>query len=311
MSKELVIKEVSGMSVMSVDDVLRQVNLIQQIMKTVMIDKEHYGTIPGCGSKKALLKPGAEKLGMVFKLRAITDPAKDILITRMENGHREYCVTCHIIAQDGTEVATGIGSCTTMESKYRFRTGDGEMTGIAVNKAYWDKRKTDPMGAAEELKKAANAAGYDGDKFGTKKNDAGVWEITTHGEKVENDNPADQYNTCLKMAHKRAHVSGIILATGCSDVFVQEDIPLPADEVKVEIKPPQEKKADETRITEADWKFLQKTARGCEKSDKELLAIIKKYGYSKGGEIKVSDKQAILDDILSASTQPSLDELPM
>ncbi len=46
----------------SVQQVLGQVALIQQIMAAAMKDGEHYGRIPGCGDKPTLLKPGAEKL---------------------------------------------------------------------------------------------------------------------------------------------------------------------------------------------------------------------------------------------------------
>jgi len=49
--------------------------------------------------------------------------------------------------------------------------------------------------------------------------------------KVENEDPSDQYNTCLKMAAKRAQVAVVITVTGVSDRFTQdmEDI-LPVDE---------------------------------------------------------------------------------
>jgi hypothetical protein len=40
--------------------------------------------------------------------------------------------------------------------------------------------------------------------------------------KVENEDIADVYNTCLKIAKKRAIVDGTISATGCSDIFVQD-----------------------------------------------------------------------------------------
>ena len=42
------------------------------------------------------------------------------------------------------------------------------------------------------------------------------------GERVEHDNPADYYNTILKMAKKRAYVDAIITATACSDIFTQD-----------------------------------------------------------------------------------------
>ena len=47
---------------MSAQQVLGQVALIQQILATAMKKGTHYDTIPGCGDKPTLLKPGAEKL---------------------------------------------------------------------------------------------------------------------------------------------------------------------------------------------------------------------------------------------------------
>ena len=52
---------------MTANDVVRQVQLIQEIMANVMKVDEHYGTIPGC-KKPSLYKPGAEKLSVTFRL---------------------------------------------------------------------------------------------------------------------------------------------------------------------------------------------------------------------------------------------------
>jgi hypothetical protein len=51
--------------------------------------------------------------------------------------------------------------------------------------------------------------------------------IVRAGDKVEHDNPADYYNTVLKMAKKRAHVDAVLTATAASDIFTQdvEDMP--------------------------------------------------------------------------------------
>ncbi len=40
--------------------------------------------------------------------------------------------------------------------------------------------------------------------------------------KLENDNPADDYNTVLKMAKKRALVDAVLTATAASDIFTQD-----------------------------------------------------------------------------------------
>jgi hypothetical protein len=203
---------------------LEQVNLIQQVMRDVMKEKEHYGKIPGCGDKMVLMKSGAEKLCFTFRLR----PEFDVTETVYQNGHKEFRVKCKIFSMvTGLPVADGVGSCSTLESKYRYRTGPTESTGRSVPKEYWDLRKSDPQKAQEIL---------GGKGFTTKKNDAGNWEIFRQGEKVENDNPADQYNTVLKMAKKRAFVDSTITATAASDIFTQDLDEDYEAEVKHEVK---------------------------------------------------------------------------
>jgi len=134
-----------------------------------------------------------------------------------------------------------VGSCSSMESKYRFQTGPKESTGKAVPKEYWDVRKSDPP-------KAQSLLGGKG--FGTMKNDSGQWVISIQGEKVENTNPADQFNTVLKMAKKRAHVDAVLTVTAASDIFTQdiEDFvdsnPKQTNGIIVDVKP-----MEETRVS--------------------------------------------------------------
>lgn len=209
---------------MPVTDLVAQVGHIQQVMKAVMRDNEHYGKIPGCGEKPTLLKAGAEKLAMTFRLA----PEYDIQEREMPGGHREYRVTVRLVSIiTGAMVGAGVGLCSTMEGKYRFRAGDGEVTGVAVPKAYWDTRRSDPAAASKLLRETANRAGLEGSKFGTKKDAEGRWMVSTHGERVEHDNPADYYNTVLKMAKKRALVDAVLTSTAASDIFTQdvEDMP--------------------------------------------------------------------------------------
>ena len=85
-------------SPLTVQSIVAQVKLIQNVMEAVMQGptKEHpegvhYGVIPGC-KKPTLLKPGAEKLSMTFRLRPIIDNDRDIDILEMPNGHREIRV---------------------------------------------------------------------------------------------------------------------------------------------------------------------------------------------------------------------------
>lgn len=100
---------------LSVGDTRTQVDHIQRIMKAVMKKGEHYGTIPGCGPKPTLLKPGAEKLGMVFRLI----PAYRVEGTDYDGGHREYLVYTTLHHEAGGIAGAGVGICSTGEKKYR------------------------------------------------------------------------------------------------------------------------------------------------------------------------------------------------
>jgi hypothetical protein len=190
-----------------IQDVLEQVKLIQQVMRDVMKEGEHYGTIPGC-KQPSLLKPGAEKICFTFRLA----PEYEVIERESEHGHREYRVTCTLRTPNGRSVGQGVGICSTMEAKYRFRTGPKEGTGKPVPHEYWNLRKSDPEKALEVI----------GGKGHVVAKENGMWQIFKQGEKVDNDNPADNYNTVLKMAKKRAHVDAVLTATAASDIFTQD-----------------------------------------------------------------------------------------
>lgn len=192
-------------SMVPADQVKAQVNAIQRLMKDVMIDGVHFGTIPGCGDKPTLLQPGAQKLNMMFQLA----DDYDIEQTNLPGGHREYKVKCALASkQSGTVQGTGFGVCSTMESKYRYRTGPVEFTGKPVPREYWDARDQKLIGGKGHVAK--------------KNPDTGQWEIAKRGEKVENPDIADAYNTVLKIACKRALVAATLNVTAASDIFAQD-----------------------------------------------------------------------------------------
>lgn len=95
----------------------QQVNAIQEAMKQVMEKGVHYGTVPGCGPKPTLLKPGAEKICLMFRLAAEFQINK----TELGNGHREYEIVCTLRDHTGRAVGQGVGCISTMEKKYRYR----------------------------------------------------------------------------------------------------------------------------------------------------------------------------------------------
>ena len=186
--------------------VIKQVNMIQEIMRETMKVDEHYGIIPGT-QKPSLYKAGAEKLSLTFRLR----PEYQITKTELPGGHREYEAVCTLYCiPTGQIVGQCAGSASTMEGKYRYRGGEKLPTGKDVPKEYWNLKKAGKLAEAQSL--------IGGPGFSAGKID-GSWQVCTLGEKQEHDNPADYYNTILKMAQKRAYVSTVLGATAASDIF--------------------------------------------------------------------------------------------
>jgi len=200
---------------LSTESLVGQVRLIQEAMKSVMKKDEHYGTIPGCGNKPTLLKPGAEKLSLLFRMapRYIVDKESSA------GGHREYMVRCvleHV--GSGNFLGEGLGSCSTMEGKYRFRTASKKCPECGKETIIKGRAEYGGGWLCYATKGGCGEKWDDGDK-------AIEGQVTG---RVEHDNPADYYNTVLKMAKKRAHVDAVLTATAASDIFTQdvEDLPV-------------------------------------------------------------------------------------
>lgn len=189
--------------------VIRQVGLIQQVMKEVMKEGEHWGKIPGCGDKPTLLKPGAEKLCLTFRMA----PKYEITINNLPDGHREYEITCSLYhITTGNFLGSGVGVCSTMESKYRYRNAARKCP--VCGKEAIIKGKEEYGGGWLCFKKKDGC----GNKW-----DDGASEIEDQeAGRVENDNPADCYNTVKKIGKKRALVDATLTATAASDIFTQD-----------------------------------------------------------------------------------------
>ena len=187
---------------MSAASVLAHVAKVQGLMKDLLHEGEHYGKIPGT-DKPTLLKAGAEKLSFTFRLL----PKFRTTVRELQNGHREVEMVCELWHESGVFAGVGVGSCSTMESKYRYRNiADFEDTG-------------EPIPADSKEHKAE----YRKQGFGMKKI-AGQWAWVKYqdAEKQENPDIADVYNTVLKMAKKRALVDATITACAASDIFTQD-----------------------------------------------------------------------------------------
>lgn len=220
---------------MSMDDLVLQVKDIQEAMKKVMHDKEHYGKIPGCGDKPTLLKPGAEKLLLFFRMA----PRYTIIKSDLGRGHREYEITCDLV-QKGNEsfCGSGVGSSSTMEGKYRYRNAEKKCPECGKNSIIKGKKEYGGGWLCWAKKEGCGMKWDDGDA---------VIEDQADG-KVEHDNPADYYNTVLKMGKKRALVDAVLTATAASDIFTQdiEDLKgnIDAEVIDAEVVEEPEKKTE-------------------------------------------------------------------
>jgi len=202
--------EVAVTDTMTLDQLVAQVTLIQGAMQKVMKVDEHYGVIPGT-QKPTLYKPGAEKLLLLFRL------APEYDVERQEDGnHLTAWVTCRLThIPTGQFMGSGVGSCSTKESKYATR--QAKRVCPVCNVAAIIKGKEQYGGGWLCWKKSTPNAGC-GATF--KDDDA---RITGQVEgQIENPDLPDLYNTIIKMGCKRALVAAVLNATAASDIFTQD-----------------------------------------------------------------------------------------
>ena len=224
MSEEVAVYEAgTGVAVrehgeLSVNEIISKVAKVREVAACVMKDGIHYGTIPGT-PKPTLYKAGGEILALTFRLAPRYEGER--LPIDLGDGHREYIIRCELFhITTGAFIAAGMGSCSTMESKYRYRPGPVTPTGKAVPRDYWDQRKTNPPAAQASI----------GGKGHSVKKIDGSWQIVIAGEPIDNPNIADVYNTVLKIAAKRSYIDAILKATAASEVYTQDMEDITANE---------------------------------------------------------------------------------
>jgi hypothetical protein len=196
----------------TVQDLKRRKVAIDELMREVLVKDTHFGaSFPG-DKKQNLLQPGADALIGLFGLSPRFSQQREDFTVEGEGPHREYTVTCTLYSRSGVELGSAMGSCTTLESKYRWRN---------------DKRKCPQCGKDTIIKGKAEYGG--GWLCFTKKDGCGAkWPegaVEIEGQvvgKVPNPDIADVFNTVLKIAMKRAKVAATILVTGCADMFTQD-----------------------------------------------------------------------------------------
>lgn len=197
---------------MTVEELHERLEFVRNVMRNEMKEEQDFGKIPGAGDRKTLLQPGAQKLLMVFNL---TVQVKKEVLREFPNMdiamHREYEFVLTIQAPNGKSW-DGVGTCSTLEKKYRYRKGKRVCPEC--------RKETIILGKPEYGggwicygKKGGCGAKYEEDDE----------RITSQSiEDAENEDPAEVWNTVRKMAYKRALVHGAINATNTSELWTQD-----------------------------------------------------------------------------------------
>lgn len=251
----------SDTGIYPVAQIKQQLAAINELMKSVMREGVHYGKIPGT-DKNMLYKPGAEKISLMFRLIVSKiEIDKDDL----RDGHREYQARVTLTSPSGEVLGNGIGAASTMEKKYRYRS---ECTNRPVPEEFWRTKDQELLG---------------GPSYFHRKN-KNVWLIY---QQIENPDPADYYNTALKMAKKRALSDAVITTTACSDLFAPEGdgegdfdpetgevIPRSTGPAAKPKSRPNHAGKDATKLTEGQLRVLHARREGSGMTEKELCDLL-------------------------------------
>ena len=248
---ELPPREVAGLTAAEVHrysaaEIRERVNLVQEVMRAVMKEGVHYGKIPGT-PKPTLYKAGAEVLCVAFRI-APSYRVEDL----GEQGIARCRVACVGTHQTtGIVLGEGVGECSSAEEKYKWR----------------KVICTEEFDLAPETMRRIKFA----------KGDRGVYKVIQIRTEA-----ADQANTVLKMASKRAHVAMTLTVTGASDMFSQDIEDLPE-----ELRPYEhhEPGAAQSMVPEgpppcsddlfaAESPKWKKTVEGGKKTPEQLLAML-------------------------------------
>lgn len=181
---------------LKLNEMKAKLELVNQFFKDIMEKDIDYGIIPGT-QKPTLYQPGADKLCSLYNMAKMIvhkDENKNY-----ETGHYDVTVRIQLVHRGSNTVVGQLeGSCSTMESKYRYR---------------WEYERNIPKGIDKE---SLVFKEYDGNNGPYRK------------YRIENDDLYSQWNTILKMAIKRAYVGCTLSSTGLSGLFSQDEDDLEA-----------------------------------------------------------------------------------
>lgn len=185
-----------AMRVSSTTEIIARTVRVQEVMRSVMKEGVHHGTIPGT-NKPTLLKSGSEVLCMTFHIAdsyRVTDLSSHGVIR-----YRVECIGTH--QESEMVLGSGLGECSSGEEKYKWR------------RAVCDEEFENMPSDMRRIKYA--------------RKNGGLYTV----KQVKNE-PDDLANTVLKMACKRAKIAMTINVTACGDMFSQDMEDLDAELVR-------------------------------------------------------------------------------
>lgn len=192
-------------------------DIVRELRREVLRKDVDYGVIPGTNNKEVLLKPGAERLCSAFGFSPEFEVVKAIENWDVLQPLFHYQYRCRLINSNGRTVATGIGSCNSMESKYRWR--KGERVCPECGNESIRKSKDGRNGATPGFYCWGKIGGC-GAQF--EANDERIASQAVG--RVPNRDIYDLVNTIDKMAQKRSLIASALIGCNASEFFTQDII---------------------------------------------------------------------------------------
>ena len=217
-------------------ELVARMRVIQEAADQAMVENVDFGVIPGT-DKPTLLKPGAEKLGVLFQL--------DVqIVNEKEWGPGDHLTVVSKAtayhAPSGSRLGFGEGICSTRERKYGKRQGMPSCPNCGKQNIRKSKNPTPQESFYCWAKKGGCGANFPDGQF----TDADF-------EEIENPDLPDTWNTVVKMAEKRARIDAVLAVTGASALFTQDVEDLPRQE-----SPAPQQGAPSNLATEGQRSFL-------------------------------------------------------
>lgn len=275
---------------LSTDDILRRLTKIEEVQRKAMKQGIDFGVIPGTGSKPTLLKAGAEKLCVLFRLDAQCQTERVF-----DGPHLTATTVCTIYHQvSGERLGSATAMCSSKESKYAWRKASRVCP--ECGKEAIIKGRAEYGGGWVCFKKK--------DGCGAKFPDLDPAIVDQLQGRVPNDDIADQFPTVLRIAEKRALVAAVRLVTGASAIF-DEDMP-DHDEDTAGSAPdapqPAARQKPTDTITPEQWNgFSAVVTRHLGVSAKAWINDhLKAGGYARAREVTVGALQAWTQELTEA-----------